>query len=402
MSRAARSSLLLATGLVLALCAALGLATSSCAFDIDSGQVECSQFGDCPPGFQCRFDGLCYREGIGLSSSCGNGQVELNETCDPRESCPDDCEDSNACTIDVRVGAEQDCNVACLRTVIDECADNDGCCPAGCAPNSDSDCSQTCGNDEIDVGETCDPPGSCPQDCDDGNDCTEDLRTGSAANCNVVCTSNAINACIDDDGCCPGPCDANSDSDCSSTCGNEKIEPGETCDPPDTCPRVEDCDDDLDCTNDFRIGSRINCNARCVNDPISQCDDGDDGCCPNPGCFGIDPDCDASGGDCNNDMVCDFPDEQPETCPDDCFGCGDGYCDDNFSGGGTAAENAINCPEDCLTSNPCGDGYCNILNENIENCPADCSCDDGVCDEVESKDPASCPEDCEDVPFPPG
>jgi hypothetical protein len=73
----------------------------------------------------------------------------------------------------------------------------------------------TCGNGVLDPGETCDPPGSCPSSCSDGNACTIDSSTGSAAGCNLSCTHQAISACISGDGCCPAGCNANTDSDCA-------------------------------------------------------------------------------------------------------------------------------------------------------------------------------------------
>jgi hypothetical protein len=74
-----------------------------------------------------------------------------------------------------------------------------------------------CGNNTIDTGETCDPPLSCPTDCDDRNPCTIDQLTGSAANCDAACSYAAITQCRDDDGCCPAGCDPAVDSDCSAT-----------------------------------------------------------------------------------------------------------------------------------------------------------------------------------------
>jgi hypothetical protein len=363
-SRAARATVSFLFAAVLVVGISATLSSASCGIDIDSGQIGCSELGECPPDFECRFDGQCYRLGIGLSRSCGNGMVELNETCDPRETCPDDCDDGDACTVDTSVGSEQNCNVACLRTIVDECVSGDGCCPTDCGPDNDSDCSDTCGNGELEAGETCDPPETCPTECEDNNACTLQQRIGSRRNCNVRCVTQVINKCESGDGCCPGPCDATNDSDCSSTCGNNIQEPGETCDPPSSCPQdVNDCDDDITCTNDEISGSAANCSAECVNEPI-------------PGCE----------GDCDLDNVCDFPDERPGECPD-CFGCGDEHCD--FIGG----ERPDNCPEDC---DPCGDGVCDPPGETSDNCEEDCSCGDMICDPFEFAS-GNCPPDCGQV-----
>ncbi len=74
----------------------------------------------------------------------------------------------------------------------------------------------TCGNAEIEFGETCDP---CPTSCDDGNACTLDQMTGSANNCNVACTFTVITSCGPGDGCCPQGCDVVTDSDCPGGSG---------------------------------------------------------------------------------------------------------------------------------------------------------------------------------------
>ena len=78
----------------------------------------------------------------------------------------------------------------------------------------------------VEAGETCD--GDCPADCNDGNACTKDAQTGSVANCNVVCTHGTISECLPGDGCCPAGCNANTDKDCSASCGNGIVEAGET------------------------------------------------------------------------------------------------------------------------------------------------------------------------------
>lgn len=72
-----------------------------------------------------------------------------------------------------------------------------------------------CGDGFVDItlGETCDPPGSCPTACDDLDACTTDSMSGSAATCNVVCSA-APAACADGDGCCPAGCSNDIDIDC--------------------------------------------------------------------------------------------------------------------------------------------------------------------------------------------
>lgn len=90
-----------------------------------------------------------------------------------------------------------------------------------------------CGNKECESGENC---GNCPddcactsgecivdrcyavecsakKDCDDGDVCTTDAcsRAGTTAS---ACVNKKIIFCEDDDGCCPGNCNASKDNDC--------------------------------------------------------------------------------------------------------------------------------------------------------------------------------------------
>jgi parallel beta-helix repeat protein len=71
----------------------------------------------------------------------------------------------------------------------------------------------TCGDGDLGPGETCD--GDCPTSCDDGDGCTEDVLTGSALLCNVVCKNTVtITTCVSGDGCCAAGCTRTTDSDC--------------------------------------------------------------------------------------------------------------------------------------------------------------------------------------------
>ncbi len=239
-------------------------------------------------------DGVASKRSAGASvvvpgPSCGNGTVEVGETCDPPSSCPQSCDDGIACTVDSLTGSAASCSVSCSHAPITACAPGDGCCPAGCDSNLDGDCSASCGNGTVEAGETCDPPSSCPQICDDGIACTVDSLTGSAANCSVSCSHAPITACAPGDGCCPAGCDSNLDGDCSASCGNGTIEVGESCDPPSSCP--QSCDDGIACTGDILVGSKQSCGAACSHAVITSCIEGD-GCCP-AGCEDLDSDCGA-------------------------------------------------------------------------------------------------------------
>lgn len=156
--------------------------------------------------------------GICRNLQCGDGDIDDGETCDPPASCPAACDDGDACTGDALTGSADNCDVRCDAPPINACAGGDGCCPAGCSNGDDSDCSLACGDGDLDDGETCDPPGSCPQSCEDNNPCTENQLIGSAANCNAHCSYPALTVCVGGDGCCLPQCTHGSDPDCPA-CG---------------------------------------------------------------------------------------------------------------------------------------------------------------------------------------
>ena len=138
----------------------------------------------------------------------------------------------------------------------------------------------TCGDGEVDpdLGETCDPPSSCPTDCDDQDSCTTDQLLGSADQCTAECANDPITTCdAVADGCCPGSCDGLNDLDCAS-CGNDTVELGEICDG--NCPAS--CDDQVACTENNSTGDASTCDLVCDNPAITVCSGGD-GCCPS-GC----------------------------------------------------------------------------------------------------------------------
>ena len=98
----------------------------------------------------------------------------------------------------------------------------------------DDDCQPGCGNNVVESGETCDPLASCPTSCQ-SNGC-QFYDVANPGTCQATCVPGAIQtACQNSDGCCPAGCNAISDSDCPAVCGNNVVEPGETCDG--DCPR---------------------------------------------------------------------------------------------------------------------------------------------------------------------
>lgn len=98
---------------------------------------------------------------------CGNGSLDVGETCDPSSGdapCPESCP-AQACEAGVLRGSPQACNVECATTPITTPADGDRCCPAGADATSDSDCQPICGNRVREPGEACDGEDLCNVDC---------------------------------------------------------------------------------------------------------------------------------------------------------------------------------------------------------------------------------------------
>src|SRR5262249_20374055 len=119
-----------------------GTCTAACTF----APVTMCQTGDgcCPSGCTGGSDGDC--------SLCGNGLVDFGETCDlgipsgMPGSCPTSCDDRDACTTDTLQLAGT-CQALCKNAPVTMCQGGDGCCPAGCTFDTDSDCGgPDCGN----------------------------------------------------------------------------------------------------------------------------------------------------------------------------------------------------------------------------------------------------------------
>jgi hypothetical protein len=206
-----------------------------------------------------------------------------------------------------------------VHASITQCKDGDGCCPDGCNILSDKDCPAKCGDGVVTSPETCDKAipageqGACSTVCDDGNVCTKDTLTGSAENCDIVCSHQTITQCISGDGCCPANCNKLTDNDCAYRCGDGIVSTGETCDPPSSCPTS--CDDANKCTIDTLTGSAATCNVNCRHQAVTQCVNGD-GCCPSGCSANNDNDCAPT---CGNGVV-----ETGEECDDGNKVSGDG------------------------------------------------------------------------------
>ena len=146
------------------------------------------------------------------------------------------------------------------------CADGIACDPIAGV------CAALCGNGMLDGVETCDPPGSCPTECDDADVCTTDAVVGTAESCSVQCEYTPITMCVTGDRCCAPGCDGTNDGDCDPVCGNGVLEGDETCENGEgATPCVTACDDGDLCTEDVLVGSPATCNAACEFRPITTC-----------------------------------------------------------------------------------------------------------------------------------
>jgi hypothetical protein len=267
-------------------CSPLVLAGSDCETQCAGLTITHAQSGDgcCPDGVGGGEDSDC--------GSCGDAIVGPAETCDPPSGCPtrETCSQSSACIFGVFSGDPALCTADCNVGLTDQCVDDDDCCPAGCNNATDNDCSQACGDAIVQAaaGETCEPASEeypCPESCDDGTPCTNDILAGSVENCNVECGNVPILVPTNDDGCCPENANSLNDTDCLPACGNGVPEGSETCDP---CP--DTCDDGSSCTVDSRSGDSASCSVVCSHTPISGTVAGD-GCCPPGANATTDSDC---------------------------------------------------------------------------------------------------------------
>jgi hypothetical protein len=214
---------------------------------------------------------------------CGDGVVDSDELCDG--NCPTACDPPNGCQLSTLVGDAATCTASCEASEVTECMPDDGCCAAGCKYPEDTDCSKSCGDGVVDAPEICEatsPDQPCPTSCDDGDPCTTDKLSGSAEECNAMCSSTPVTRPTSGDECCPPGANAANDDDCETKCGDGVVTGSETCDPASNKPCPSSCDDGDRCTMDMLVGSAAQCNAMCANtgsrETAERCDGRDNDC----------------------------------------------------------------------------------------------------------------------------
>lgn len=268
----------------------------------------------------------CCAPGTALEDcdpKCGDGRLNGTEKCDTAiasgkpGACPKSCSPSDACTPTALTGDA--CDTDCAPHPITAIGAQDGCCPKGANATSDPDCTALCGNGVIEKAETCDPSSACPS-CSSSDKCLMVSSTGAAASCDLSCAYTMVSACRSGDGCCPASCSSSNDDDCSSSCGDGRLDPKETCESGGTGPACpSSCDDQDACTTDYKTGKSENCNVTCSHVRISKALSGD-GCCPPGANSNTDSDCMAV---CGNMTV-----EGNEECDDGNKQSGDGCTPD--------------------------------------------------------------------------
>ena len=172
------------------------------------------------------------------------------------------------------------------------------------------------------------------------------------------------------------------------TCGNGRMDPGETCDPPSSCPTA--CPQ-VGCETYELQGSASTCNAVCVlKGTQTTCVSGDS-CCPS-GCTGAqDSDCSCTCGNGMIETACGEVCDPASTCPTTC--AQQGCMLRRVANPGTCTATCVNdhLQTSCISGDGCCPASCNASND------SDClpTCGNAAVEQGESCDPpGTCPTTC--------
>ena len=320
---------------------------------------------------------------------CGDGEITGTETCEGAGCIrnPQVCDDGEACTDDALTGSAAACDSACLNVPITACDGDggDGCCPAGCAPETDADCGEVSpgfagapcrGDDE------CGPQGACQTEANDpafvGGYCFAELACES----DEVCGEG--NVCYQLDGgqrACLAGCER--DTDCRSGYTCQQFD-AKVCYPePEPEPESRA---GLPCTTQVECGVGGYCQTEAETEQFV-----DGYCFTKIGC--------RSNSECGGGDFCESLGEGTTACMDGCTFAGDcreGYgCFRRASGPGSicypegpwepTGETGIACtrPSDCDEAEFCAGGslfpggYCTRECEQDDECPEGSHCGSG-------------------------
>lgn len=222
-------------------------------------------------------------------------------------------------------------------------------------------------------------------------------------------------------------------------CGNEVIDPGETCDPATSCPTSMTCVSPDPCLVAHLSGDAATCTAECELDDVTACTAGDS-CCPKGCTSSNDSDCSPTCGDgelaqsescepsssqypcpascddgepCTSDLMTGSPEQCNVTCtnmPITVARSGDGCCAPNADansdsdceprcGNGVVEAGEIcdgNCPTSCDDRDECtidnqrgSSATCDVECEHVDSNTAECLCGNGRKDSSETCDDSS-------------
>jgi hypothetical protein len=335
--------------------------------------APCNDGDPCTTGDVCAAGGCA---GLGLLD-CDDGNACTDDVCVPGKGCAHTfnlagCSDGNACTTGDHCAGGK-----CVAAASLDCNDGNVCTADACAPSLGckhdpvaGDCSD---GDACTVGEAC-KNGACvggqPQDCGDGNVCTDDVCTnGLCVHAPNTAACDDGNACTVGDACKNAACQATGPEDCDD--GNLCTD--DACDPKNGCVHVLNqapCDDGDVCT----LNDKCSLSA-CKGGPKLVCNDSNpctqDACVPAVGCTFT-----PAQAPCDDGNACTTGDH-----------CVDGQC----KGGQAVA---------CNDSNPCTDDVCDLQGGCVFSLNQ-AACDDGdVCTVADACAKGACVPgkalDCED------
>ncbi len=357
-------------------------------------EADCDDGSPCTTEDYCR-GGECFG---GPPPDCDDGNPCTEDRCDPEDGCvnppnAEPCDDGDECTVN-EVCSGGTCGGGEEIPCDDDNPCTDDACDAGTGcthtPNT-----EPCDDEEPCTTEDRCADGECvggpPPSCNDNNLCTDDSCDAAAPGagpdgCLSVpnerpCDDN--DACTIGDVCSSGGCTGGGPQDCED--GNPCTDDG--CDPGTGCVHTaneRECDDGNECTSDDRCAEE---KCKGVDTSLVDCDDGDpctdDGCVPATGCTHEDNTEPCSDGDeCTLGDRCEDGDcvgGPPPDCDDQDI-CTDDACDPEK--GCTHDNNFAPCDDDneCTTGDECAGGTCKGFDTSEIDCEDSNPCTDPTCD----------------------